>query len=103
MARIFASTATEVFQEGLRLPPVKMMQRGEYNEDVWRIMLANHRTPHATWGDIHAMMACLKVAERRMQELIARTEPMTSVRREDPDRVRRTWMRAQISAIPTGV
>ena len=51
----FASTATEVFQEGLRLPPVKLLSRGEYVKDVWRITLANHRTPNTTWGDFHAM------------------------------------------------
>ena len=41
----FAADATDIYQEGLRLPPVKLIDRGEYVEDVWRIVLANHRTP----------------------------------------------------------
>lgn len=68
----FASTATEVFQEGLRLPPVKLMSRGEYQRDIWRIIMANHRTPRATWGDFHAMLGALNVGERRCQELFYR-------------------------------
>ena len=41
----FSANATEIYQEGLRLPPVKLLRRGEPVQDVWRIMLANHRTP----------------------------------------------------------
>ena len=41
----FAADATEVYQEGLRLPPVKVISRGEYVKDVWKIILSNHRTP----------------------------------------------------------
>jgi 5-oxoprolinase (ATP-hydrolysing) len=66
----FASTATEVYQEGLRLPPVKLMSRGEYVKDVWKIVLANHRTPRNTWGDFHAMIGGLNLAERRLLEMI---------------------------------
>ncbi len=52
----FASDATDCYQEGLRLPPVKLFEQGRYNEQVWRIILANHRTPRNTWGDFHAMI-----------------------------------------------
>ena len=68
----FASDATEVFQEGLRLPPVKLMRAGEYVREVWRIILANHRTPRNTWGDFHAMLGALNVGERRCRELLQR-------------------------------
>ena len=67
----FASTATEVFQEGLRLPPVKLMDEGAYVQDVWRVIMANYRTPKTTWGDFHAMMASLSTAEHRLQRLVA--------------------------------
>jgi 5-oxoprolinase (ATP-hydrolysing) len=100
----FASTATEVFQEGLRLPPVKLMDRGEYVKDVWRLVLANHRTPDATWGDFHAMMGSLTTAERRMQTLVERYGL------EDFERIcdslidhAEQWMRAEIRKIPNGV
>ena len=68
----FASDATEVYQEGLRLPPVKLLCRGEYNKDVWRIVLANHRTPRNTWGDFNAMIGALNVGERRLLALLDR-------------------------------
>ena len=68
----FASDATDVYQEGLRLPPVKLMEGGEDAEQVWRIVLANHRTPVNTWGDFHAMIGALNVGERRFSALAER-------------------------------
>ena len=44
----FAGEATEIFQEGLRVPPVKIMSRGEDVEEVWKLLLANVRTPATT-------------------------------------------------------
>jgi len=70
----FASDATDVYQEGLRLPPVKLMQGGRYNEGLWRVVLANHRTPRNTWGDFHAMIGALNVGERRLLALTDRYE-----------------------------
>jgi N-methylhydantoinase B/oxoprolinase/acetone carboxylase alpha subunit len=68
----FVSDATEVYQEGLRLPPVKLVRGGELVPDVWRIILANHRTPRNTWGDLHAMIGSLREAERHVKRLIAK-------------------------------
>lgn len=66
----FAATATDVYQEGLRLPPVRLYDRGEPVRDVWRIILTNHRTPANSWGDLHAMLGSLRVGERRLRQLI---------------------------------
>ncbi len=66
----FASNATEVFQEGLRLPPVKLIRRGEPVADIWKIILTNHRTPRSSWGDLHAMIGSLRVAERRLSGIL---------------------------------
>jgi N-methylhydantoinase B/oxoprolinase/acetone carboxylase alpha subunit len=100
----FASTATEVFQEGLRLPPVKLMSRGEYRKDVWRIVMANHRTPDATWGDFHAIMGSLTTAERRLQELVSRygLDDFERICQALIDHAEE-WMRSQIRQIPNGV
>src|SRR5262245_44063674 len=65
----FAADATDVYQEGLRLPPVKLFEGGRYNEQLWRVILANHRTPRNSWGDLHAMIGALKIGERRLLEL----------------------------------
>ena len=64
-----------MYQEGLRLPPVKLFEGGRYNEQVWRIILNNHRTPRHTWGDFHAMVGALRVGERRLLALCDRYEP----------------------------
>ncbi len=99
----FAATATEIYQEGLRLPPVWLMRGGEYNEDVWRIMMSNHRAPRYTWGDLHAMMASLNVAEQRTHELLDAygVERISQVSDELLDYAER-WMRDEIRAIPDG-
>ncbi|MFN8224824.1 MAG: hydantoinase B/oxoprolinase family protein [Gaiellales bacterium] len=68
----FASTATEVYQEGLRLPPVKLVQGGSLVSDVWKIILSNHRTPRASWGDLHAMIGSLRLADQRLGLLLER-------------------------------
>ena len=99
----FAATATEVYQEGLRLPLVKIMRRGEYVQDIWKIILANHRTPRHTWGDFHAMIGSLHIAERRLHELLDQygvpviNEACTALM----DHAER-WMREEIRQIPNG-
>ena len=47
----FPGEATEIFHEGLRLPPIKIVKRGVMNDDVWKIILANVRTPRYNYGD----------------------------------------------------
>jgi N-methylhydantoinase B len=99
----FAADATDVYQEGLRLPPVKLINRGEYVEDVWRIILANHRTPRNTWGDFHAMIGSLEMAERRIGELTERYDPsmIEQATAELMDYSERR-LRAEIRELPDG-
>ena len=99
----FAADATEVFQEGLRIPPVKIVARDENNMDLWRLIMANHRTPRNTWGDLNAQIGSLRVAERRVEELLDRygAEFVTQAAEELMDYSER-WMRSEISAIPDG-
>jgi N-methylhydantoinase B len=61
--------AREIFQEGLRLPPVRLMQRGRRVEDVWRILRANVRTPAERDGDLAAQLAALVTGERRFRDI----------------------------------
>ena len=99
----FSSDATDIYQEGLRLPPTKIMSRGEHVEDVWRIILSNHRTPRNTWGDFHAMIGSLETAERRMRELSQRYDLATlaaaTAQLHDYSERR---MRAEIAELPDG-
>jgi len=100
----FAADATEVYQEGLRLPPIKIMCRGEYVHDIWKIILSNHRTPKISWGDLHAMIGSLKIAEDRLLELLERygADFLTAATDQLLDYSER-WMRAEIREIPNGV
>jgi N-methylhydantoinase B/oxoprolinase/acetone carboxylase alpha subunit len=100
----FAADATEVFQEGLRIPPVKIVRRDEPNMELWKLIMANHRTPRNTWGDLNAQIGSLRVAERRVVELCDRygREFLERASDELMDYSER-WMRAEIEAIPDGV
>jgi N-methylhydantoinase B len=62
----------EVFQEGLRLRPVKLFRHGEINQEVWDIFADNCRIPALNWGDLTACLAALAKAEQRMQRLAQR-------------------------------
>ncbi len=99
----FAATATEVFQEGLRLPPVKLVRAGEPVEDVWKIVLANHRTPRLSWGDLHAMIGSLELAERRLNALLVRYgAPLALAVWKELLAHGERLMRRRIDAIPDG-
>jgi len=69
--------ASEIFQEGLRLPPKKLFKRGAVNRDLLDVILANCRIPEQNWGDLQALVAGLTTGERRMHELIRRFGPDT--------------------------
>ena len=64
------SNTVEVYQEGFRLPPVKLMAEGKPNEDVFRIIRANTRVPDPVLGDIRAMIAGVRKASQRICEII---------------------------------
>ncbi len=63
---------TEIFQEGLRLPWLRLYDEGEPVEDVFRIITANVRIPRMTLGDLGAQVAACSVAERAFQDLAVR-------------------------------
>ena len=61
--------SSEIFQEGLRIPPVRLVRRGRIDEDLWRLLITNVRTPEERAGDLHAQLAALEVGVRRLREL----------------------------------
>ena len=65
-------TATEVYQEGLRIPPGRIVKRGEVNQELWDIVIANSRMPFTVSNDFTAFLAGLKVAGERLHELCER-------------------------------
>jgi N-methylhydantoinase B len=64
--------AREIFQEGIRIPPVKIFRRGELNADVMALLLANVRTPAEREGDLAAQIAACRTGERRLTEIVAK-------------------------------
>jgi len=64
--------AEEIYQEGLRIPPVKLMIGGKLNRDVWEMILANVRTPGEREGDLAAMLGANSTGERRLMEIVGK-------------------------------
>jgi N-methylhydantoinase B len=62
--------AEEIYQEGLRIPPIKLMSGGKINRDVWDLVLYNVRTPIEREGDLAAMFGANRTGERRLLEIV---------------------------------
>ncbi len=98
----YANT-TEVFQEGFRLPPVKIWMEGNPNEDVFRLIRANTRVPVSVLGDIRAMIAGVRTGSQRLLDVIEKYGLETTLGSiaeilEQGD----TLARAALSRIPNG-
>ena len=96
--------ASEIYQEGLIIPPVKLVEAHRPNQAVLDIILRNVRTPVERRGDLAAQMAAHRVGEQRLQDIVARyglEEAMGYARRllQYTERM----MRTAISRIPDGV
>lgn len=63
---------TDIVQEGIRIPPLKIVSNGVLNDDVARIMRLNVRAPDQNWGDFKAQLASVNVGERKIHDIIAR-------------------------------
>ena len=63
-------TLSEVHQEGIRIPPSKIVRKGEFNQDLLDVMFANVRMPEQNWGDLKAQIAAMNTGERRVHEMI---------------------------------
>jgi N-methylhydantoinase B len=66
------SDSHEIYQEGIIIPPVRLVRGGEYVQDVLDLLLANVRTPDLRRGDLRAQIAANQLAETRVSELIER-------------------------------
>jgi N-methylhydantoinase B len=100
----FSAKATEVEQEGLRLPPVKLFKRGVMDREIFSIISSNIRIADQRIGDIKAQAAALKVGASRLSDLIARHGAETVKAAIGEIRLRAAdMMRAEIATIPDGV
>jgi N-methylhydantoinase B len=64
--------STEVFQEGIRIPPIKIMVDGRVHHDLLQLILANVRTPREREGDLTAQIAANRTGERRLRDVIGK-------------------------------
>ena len=95
--------ATEVFQEGVLIPPVRLARGGEIQQDILDILAANTRLPLSQYGDLHGQIAALRLGAERFDELTARYGDATvaAAFSELRDRAARL-MQAHIEALPDG-
>jgi N-methylhydantoinase B len=99
----FSANATEVEQEGLRLPPVKLFKAGRLDPEILSIILSNIRIADQRIGDIKAQSAALAIGERRLAALLDRYGAEVVDRAVVELRIRaRQQMRAKIATIPDG-
>ena len=68
-------SATEIFHEGLRLPPLRIVDRGTPRNDLLRMMAVNTRFPAGFLGDLNAQMGSVEIAARRIRSLLAEYGP----------------------------
>ena len=99
----FNLAATEIFQEGLRLPPMRLVEAGRVREDLRRMILLNSRTPNLFDGDLRAMLGSTRIGMEQVaahvRELGADYERYFAATLDIGDR----RMRAEIEALPDGV
>lgn len=95
--------ATEIYQEGIRIPPIKIMERGKMNDAALELLLANMRVPDERIGDFYAGIAACRVAEKRILELCDRygVDVLLEAVKQDLDRAE-ARMRSCITGLPDG-
>ncbi|MDQ3658468.1 MAG: hydantoinase B/oxoprolinase family protein, partial [Actinomycetota bacterium] len=71
------AVSREIHQEGLIIPPVRLVRNGEYVQEILDLILANVRTPAIRRGDLQAQVAANRLAESRISELIDRWSRQT--------------------------
>jgi N-methylhydantoinase B len=100
----FCGEATEIFHEGIRVPPVKIKKRGRDNVEVWKLLLANVRTPRTNFGDLSALIAAVDLGESRAVQTIEKYgEALFSETIKDLLDYSERRMRAELRAIPDGI
>ncbi|MAO91342.1 MAG: methylhydantoinase [Rhodospirillaceae bacterium] len=100
----FSARATEVEQEGLRIPPVKLFKQGELDPEILAIIQSNIRIADQRIGDIQAQAAALKIGDKRLTALLDRYGRDTVAQAIAELRARaERLMRATIADVPDGV
>ena len=96
--------ASELFQEGVIVPPIKLMERGEWNAAALHLLLRNVRTPAERQGDLDAQVAAHRTGEARLAEVVAGAASAAVLRRDLQHLMdhAEALTRAAIQTIPAG-
>jgi N-methylhydantoinase B len=95
--------STEIFQEGIRIPPIKLYSGGVRSEAVFRLLLANVRTPREREGDLTAQIAANRTGEKRLLHILSRYGSREAVAYAGHlQDYAETMVRALLSRIPRG-
>ncbi len=99
-----ASGLREIFQEGLQIPPVKIVKRGTIDRELMSLITQNVRTPIEVEGDLCAQMACNNVGKKRLRELAEKYgwKPLASYMEAQFDYSEKR-MKAGLASLPGGV
>src|ERR1035437_9243165 len=95
--------AREIFQEGLRIPPVRLVREGSLDRETLALLLANVRTPSEREGDLQAQMGACRVGEARLRQMAegygaARLGALGDALLDYSERL----MRSELGALPAG-
>lgn len=101
--RSMPADATEIFQEGLRIPPIQLAEAGQVDESVERIIIANSRLPDERRADLRAQVATIAVAQNRLREMgtLYAPDAVAFTMNDVLDRSEEA-VRAAIRAVPAG-
>ncbi len=99
----FCGEATEIFHEGMRVPPVKIKKAGRDVDEVWKLLLANTRTPRQNYGDLRAMIGSVDLGVTRIGQIVEKygREVFKSTCEDLMDYAERR-MRAELASFPDG-
>ena len=93
----------DIYQEGVIIPVVKLIDRGNVLDDVLNLVLANIRSPHQTGGDIRAQIAAVKLGQKRMAQITERFGGATLKEfTEEMIEYTTRWARREIAQLPQG-
>jgi N-methylhydantoinase B len=102
-AGTYNPAATEIFHEGIRLPPLKLVERGVMRDDLWQLLMINTRCPDLLDGDLRAMLGSTRIGAEQVVELVEDLGPVEAQRYFDGilDHGERR-LRAILAALPDG-
>ena len=99
----YSGLSTNIYQEGVRIPPIKILEQGKVNRAAMALLMANMRVPEEREGDFNASLGACRVAERRIRRIYERygTDTVHAAIRINLDRTERR-LRERIAQLPDG-